>query len=142
MKKLMRSRRSKNLGDVEVYEIVELLDGWNERKLTWQLLIDQIFNQHHQRYSRQTLYNHTRVREAFLIRKRALVCGVGEASSITPELKRIAKLEAENQRLRMENNNLLEQFNRWVYNAYLRQMDSKMRDLMNSPLPPIYRDRS
>jgi len=47
----------------------------------------------------------------------------------TPELQaaadRIARLEGENQRLRMENDRLLEQFVRWAYNAYSRGLDEQ-----------------
>ncbi len=41
-----------------------------------------------------------------------------------------------------ENGNLLEQFNRWVYNGYTKQMDRRMRDFMNQPLPPVHREPS
>lgn len=142
MKRPLRGARSKNLGDQDICEIVEILDGWNEKKLTWNLLIEQIALHHRQLYSRQALYNHIRIRVAFLNRKKMLFHSIDGAILGSPESKRIARLEAENQRLRIENTNLLEQFNRWAYNGYLRQMDPKMRELMNYPLPPIFRDRS
>jgi cell division protein FtsB len=49
-----------------------------------------------------------------------------------PEQQQIARLKAENERLKRENNNLLEQFNRWVYNGYLKTMDERMREFMNT----------
>lgn len=58
------------------------------------------------------------------------------------EQQQIARLKAENERLKRENNNLLEQFNRWVYNGYLKNMDDRMREFMNTPLPPVDREPS
>jgi hypothetical protein len=54
-------------------------------------------------------------------------------------MERIARLEAENRRLEFENNNLLEQFVRWAYNAATRGLDA---DFLGRSLPPVDRDRS
>lgn len=45
----------------------------------------------------------------------------------------IARLEAENSRLKMENDRLLEQFARWAYNAYSKGVPE---EVLNRPLPP------
>lgn len=50
--------------------------------------------------------------------------------------ERLERLEAENERLRQENEKILEQFVRWQYNAYARGLSE--RDL-NRPLPTIDR---
>jgi hypothetical protein len=61
----------------------------------------------------------------------------------SPELRvaseRIARLEAENQRLAAENNALLEQFARWAYNAHTRNL---AKEFLNNPLPAVDRERS
>lgn len=136
-------KRARNLDDLSIEKIVEILDGWNSPKLTWELLIEQIFLRLRTRYTRQTLNNHVRIKAAFVARKKALLrCDPKTFKVDSPQDQRIARLEAENMRLKRENNDLLEQFNRWVYNGYLKQMDSRMRDFMNQPLPPIDREPS
>ncbi len=135
--------RSRNLDDQLIEKITEILDGWNNQKLTWDLLIEQIFLRLRAHYTRQALNNHVRIKEAFTARKKSLAGNYpSELRPKTPDQQRIARLEAENERLKRENNNLLEQFNRWAYNGYLKQMDERMLNFMNQPLPPIHRDPS
>ena len=135
--------RSRNLSNRDIEHIVEMLDGWSSSKLTWALLIDKITLRLRVEYTRQALHKHTRIKEAFAARKKELAgSGQPEFKALTPDQQRIARLEAENRRLKRENNNLLEQFNRWVYNGYLKQMDERMRDFMNQPLPQVHRDPS
>ena len=64
-------RRSKNLGDAEIQQIVEILDGWSG-KLTWDLLIDAIELRLCYRYTRQALHKHERIRQAFELKKKDL----------------------------------------------------------------------
>lgn len=136
-------RRARNLDGWAIEQIVEMLDGWSSPRLTWELLIEQITLRLRAEYTRQALYKHTRIKEAFAARKKELAeSDPRELKAITPEQQRIVRLEAENERLKRENNNLLEQFNRWVYNGYLKQMDERMRDFMNQPLPQVHRDPS
>jgi hypothetical protein len=141
---LVKSRnRSRNLDDQLIERITEILDGWPDQKLTWKLLIEQIFLRLRARYTRQALNNHVRIKEAFTARKKLLAGNdTRQLRPKTPDQQRIVRLEAENERLKRENNNLLEQFNRWAYNGYLKQMDERMLDSMNQPLPPIHRDSS
>ena len=135
--------RARNLDDRAIEQIVEILYGWSSPKLTWDLLIQQIMLHLRSEYSRQALYKHTRIKEAFVARKLALSNGdQADLRALTPDQQRIARLEAENERLKQENNNLLEQFHRWVYNGYLKQMDERMREFMNQPLPGVHRDPS
>jgi DNA-binding transcriptional MerR regulator len=74
------------------------------------------------------------------LRKQTLSASVGVQKVSSPELQvvneRIARLEAENQRLRMENDRLLGQFVRWAYNAYIRGLDEQF---LARPLPIINR---
>lgn len=135
--------RSRNLDDRSIEQIVEILDGWPNHKLTWELLIEQILLRLRSRYTRQTLNNHVRIKEAFAARKKEISKGpTPKSQTQTPDQQRIARLEAEIERLKRENNSLLEQFNRWVYNGYIKQMDERMLDSMNQALPPVHREPS
>lgn len=136
----MKQQRAKNLDDARIKDIVEILDGWSE-KLTWDLLIEAINFRTHNKYTRQTLHKHERIRNAFELRKVGLADGSATIRNVrSPELQkaleRIARVEAENRRLESENNQLLEQFVRWSYNAYTRGLDS---EFLNQPLPPVNR---
>lgn len=138
-----KRKRARNLDDQAIEQIVEVLDGWDSPKLTWELLIEQVFFRLRTRYTRQALNNYVRVKEAFVARKKALVgCDTKKHMVESPDQQRIARLQAEIERLKNENNALLEQFNRWVYNGYLKQMDERMRDFMNQPMPRVHRDAS
>ena len=139
----MVQKRSKNLGDAEIKQIVEILDGWSG-KLSWELLIDAIELRMFNRYTRQALYKHERIRHAFDLRKTELSGSSGEVRKVeSPQLQvaldRIARLEAENRRLESENNQLLEQFARWAYNAHTRGLDS---GFLNCALPSVNRGQT
>lgn len=135
--------RARNLDDKAITTILEILDGWPSTKLTWELLINQVTLRLRAEYSRQALHKHARISEAFAVRKKAIAArNSNDEQFLSPEAQRIVRLEAENERLKRENNNLLEQFQRWVYNGYLKQMDGRMRESMNNPLPQTYRDPS
>lgn len=139
----MAKKRSKNLGDAEIKQIAEILDGWSD-KLTWDLLIDEIWLRMFNRYTRQALHKHERIRHAFELRRKNLaVEGRGKHRVASPQLQialdRIARLEAENRRLESESNRILEQFARWAYNAYSRGLD---HEFLNRPLPPVNRGQT
>jgi uncharacterized protein YjcR len=136
-------RRSKNLGDAEIKQIVEVIDGW-PGKLTWNLLIDLIEIRLFNRYTRQALYKHERIHHAFEFAKNSLFSETKDTiKSVSPQMKialdRIARLEAENHRLESENNRLLEQFSRWAYNAHSRGLD---HEFLNRPLPGVNREQT
>lgn len=141
----MKYRRSRNLDDAAIADIVAVLDGWSG-KLSWALLLESIERRTKQRYTRQALSNHARIAEAFRLRKGAL-SSVAErgarsrrresAMDIESAMQRLALLETENQRLSAENNRLIEQFVRWAYNAYTRGLDKAFLD---RPLPAVNRD--
>ncbi|WP_208279020.1 hypothetical protein [Massilia oculi] len=140
---IKQHKRARNLDDKAIEQIVEMLDNWSGPKLTWDMLIQKILLRLRSSYTRQALHNHTRIKEAFAARKRNMPLANMQGGQLqTPEQLRIVRLESEIDRLKRENNNLLEQFQRWVYNGYLKQMDERMRDFMNQPLPPVHRDPS
>lgn len=139
----MAQKRSKNLGDAEIKQIVEILDGWSG-KLSWELLIDAIELRMFNRYTRQALFQHERIRHAFNLQKSNSAKGKTGARKVRSlelqvALERIAKLEAENKRLESENNQLLEQFARWAYNAHTRGLDN---NFLNRPLPSVNRGQT
>lgn len=143
MAKQQSKKRSKNLGDAEIKQIVELLDGWSD-KLTWDSLINAIELRVFSRYTRQALYKHERIRNAFELKKSELSeGGKGVPRVASPQLQialdRIARLESENRRLESENNQLLEQFARWAYNAHTRGLD---HEFLNRPLPSVNRGQT
>ena len=136
----MKQQRARNLDDAGIKDIVEILDGWSE-KLTWDLFIEAINFRTHNKYTRQALHKHERIKNAFELCKARLADGdVAIRNARSPELQkaleRIARIEAENKRLESENNQLLEQFVRWSYNAYTRGLDS---EFLSQPLPPVNR---
>ena len=139
----MIAKRSKNLNDKLIREIVEILDGWSD-ELTWDRLVEAVDRRLGQRYTRQTLHKHERIRQAFAIKKSALGNEKGkERKSDDPVLQmtldRLTRLEAENQRLKRENSTLLEQFVRWTYNAGVKGLTL---DLLNQPLPAVRRGQT
>ena len=138
-----KKTRSKNLGDAEIKQIVEILDGWSE-KLTWELLISAIELRMFSCYTRQALYKHERIRNAFQLKKsEQSEGGKGVRRVASPQLQialdRIERLESENRRLESENNLLLEQFARWAYNAHTRGLD---HEFLNRPLPSVNRGQT
>lgn len=135
--------RAKNLDDRAIEQIVQILDGWSG-KLTWEVFIEEISLRLRTRYTRQALHNHVRIKEAFAGRKKALAGRdseevEAESSELQHALQRIARLEVENERLKSENNNLLEQFVRWAYNLSTQALDEKF---LNQPLPSVHRESS
>lgn len=139
------THRSKNLTDDMIYKIVKLLDSWNG-KLTWDTLLDTIALRLYQRYTRQTLHKHERIRAAYSQRKEALSNSSNKA--VVPQvghklddeiIRKIGRLEAENQRLEAENQQLLEQFVVWAYNAHVRGLT---KEYLSQPLPHVNRDQS
>jgi hypothetical protein len=128
--------RGKNLNEEIVDSILGIIDGWAGR-LSWDGLLKAIEARMNLTYTRQALYRHQRIRNAFSLRKDN---SRGErerqlSANISPELRvaleRIARLESENKRLLTENNNLLEQFARWAYNAHVRNLSE---EILNRPL--------
>lgn len=132
----MTRLRGKNLNEEIVDGILGIIDGWTGR-LSWDGLLKAIEARMNLTYTRQALYRHQRIRNAFSLRKDD---SKGErerkfSADISPELKvaleRIARLESEKKRLLTENNNLLEQFARWAYNAHVRNLSE---EILNRPL--------
>lgn len=140
----MRHKRSRNLDDTAISEIVGILDGWMG-PLSWQLVVEAIEELTRVRYTRQALNNHVRIKLAFSLRRKSLEAnGVpARVNAKTPEVEALlqsnARLKAEIYRLKAENTGLLEQFVRWSYNANNRGV---REDVLNRPLPDVNRGPS
>lgn len=134
-------KRAPNLDDHAIERIVCIIDEWGGDKLTWNILLDEIARHLRSRYVRQTLDRYSRISDAYKAKRKKIAerGKKNDKSKFTPDQERIARLEVEVERLKRENNNLLEQFNRWVYNGHRKQMDDRMREAMNKPLPKIHR---
>lgn len=136
------ARRSKNLSDGAIEQIVRILDAWSEAPLSWNALMDAVALRLHCRYTRQALHKHERIRAAFALRKGALrgVQTLHRRGVASPGMaERVSRLEAENQRLEAENQRLLEQFVTWAYNAHSRGLT---QDFLSQPLPRVNRGQT
>ena len=140
----MRHRRSRNLDDAAISEIVGIVDGCTG-PLSWKRLIEAIEELTRVRYTRQALNNHARIKLAFSVRRESLkATGIPmRVNTATPELAALrqvnARREAEIDRLKAENARLLEQFVRWSYNANNRGVGE---EVLNRPLPDVNRGHS
>lgn len=140
----MTTQRSRNLtaGDVEL--IVGLLDGW-VGVLTWAKLIESVERRLFARYTRQTLYAHQRIQEAFKLCKERLDRAPRKPGErhVTPEVRllmeRMARRDAEVERLKEENQRLMEQFVVWLYNAQVRGISQAE---LERPLPRVDRGQT
>lgn len=134
--------RAKNITNEILDLIIGILDGWLGR-LTWEGLIEEIERRTDVRYTRQTLFKHTRIKLAFQNSKTRVEADLSEDQENNPAIallkKRIDRLEAENSRLQLENDRLLEQFVRWAYNAHLKGLD---KDFLDNPLPRVDREQT
>lgn len=131
--------RSKNLTDADIEKIVDITDGWSG-KLTWDDLISEVELRLKERYTRQTLAKHTRIKSAYDAAQKRFQDTGDKKKKNTIEYdvlqQRLERLEAQNERLQRENQDLLSQFARWAYNAYAKGVTKKELDM---PLPKVDR---
>lgn len=134
-----------HLSDNDIESIVKIIDGWSRsEKLTWDNLILVVQTRLFRKYSRQALSRHERIKRAFTLKKRFLSTGPDSKTEfksveLQKAMERIERLKAENERLKDENNSLLEQFARWAYNAHTRGLDEAF---LNRALMPVDRERT
>ncbi|MEZ8365409.1 hypothetical protein AB6C96_09650 [Vibrio cyclitrophicus] len=118
---------AKHLTDNDISDVCELLDDWpTDAKLTWDRLVEAVAHDYKLTTTRQTLQKQTRIKKAFKEVK-VIVSGNTPKASAAPKrhlpssLKAAAdqleKRERTIERLEAENNQLLEQFHTWLYNA-------------------------
>lgn len=132
---------AKHLTDRDVERVVEILDGWRD-KLTWEALCEACAPVIGTKPARQTLAKFVRIENAFEACKKRLKDDTQEMR-LPPSMKiaaeRITRLERENERLKRENRELLQQFVVWQYNAHIHGLSD--RDL-NKALPGIDRGQT
>jgi hypothetical protein len=132
---------AKHITDKDVERIVEILDGWQD-KLTWEALCGACLPVIGAQPARQTLLKFSRITSAFSACKKRLKEGMPKVSlppSIRVAVERINRLEQENERLKRENAELLQQFVVWQYNAYAHGLSDH---ILNNPLPTIDRGQT
>ena len=130
---------AKHLTARDIELLVGLIDGW-DGKLTWDAVCDEAKGLIGTRPTRQTLNAHARIKSAFGDKKAQQKAGLKpkkRPESLAIAEQRIHRLDSENQRLKAENNRLLERFVRWQYNAQKRGISQTVLD---APLPEIDRD--
>lgn len=130
---------AKHLTARDIDLLIGLIDGWNG-KLTWEALCDETEALIGTRPTRQTLNAHARIKSAFGDKKAQQKAGFKSTKrpeSLAIAEQRIHRLESENQRLKAENNRLLERFVRWQYNAQKRGLSLASLD---ASLPDVDRD--
>lgn len=139
----MAKRRARNIDNCAILQIVGVLDGWTA-KLSWELLVDEIEKRFGIRYTRQALDKHARIKIAYQSTKQRLSKASDPACSqklnsqeVGAIMERLERLAAVNNRLKLENEYLLEQFVTWAYNAHLKGLT---REYLNTPLPVVDRE--
>ena len=132
---------AKHITDKDIERIVEILDGWQD-KLIWEALCDACMPIIGTKPARQTLLKFSRITTAYDACKKRLKEGLPKTSlppSMRVAVERINRLEQENERLKRENAELLQQFVTWQYNAYAHGLDNR---LLNKQLPAIDRGQT
>jgi hypothetical protein len=128
---------AKHMTDKDIEKVVSLIDQWDDTtKFTWQNLCDLAKKRYSIESTRQTVQGYSRIKSAYDDKKKALRQNGKRKEKIPPSLniaaKRIATLEAENNRLKKEQERLLAQFVVWQYNAFAHGITM---DQLNRPLP-------
>lgn len=133
----MKYQRARNLSEADVASIVAIISGW-EGQLTWPAVISAVKKKMRQDYTRQALYAHDLIAQAWRGRKEALaIKPVSNEKPRSEEQKRIAELEAEVARLNKQIEDYKDMFARWAYNAHLKKITEEE---LSEPLLQVYRD--
>jgi hypothetical protein len=133
---------AKHLKQADVDAIVDIIRGWPTEKLTWEGICEAAAKVINKTPTRQTLNAHAAIKDAYVAKKSGVkVHGPRTAmpSSLAVAAQRIARLQTENDELRMKNDAMLEQFVKWQYNAYKHGLKEQQ---LNADLPRIDRERT
>lgn len=124
----------------DIQNIVKIIQGWGEEKISWESVCDQSAMVLGYRPGRQGLSAHKAIKEAFQARKVGLKVApspqVALPSSLAAAAYRLAAKDAEIQELKWRLEKLNQQFAVWLYNA----RGKLTLEQLNQPLPNI--DRS
>ncbi|OZO04535.1 hypothetical protein B7453_10380 [Pseudomonas sp. IB20] len=132
---------AKHLTRSDIMAIVDTLYAW-QGLLTWDELCGAVTNLVGKRPTRQSLSANPDIKRAFdqaKAQSRSEVVHVPTPSSLKIAGERIARLESENEALKLQNSRLIERFLRWQYNASIKGLHLSQLD---HPLPIIDRERS
>lgn len=117
--------KAPRLNDEDIEKAVRLLESWHG-KLTWDRYLPVLAGQIGHTYTKMAMHKHPKVMVAWDAAKMRLQAnGLGTIHGnqvIELAKRRISELEAKNERLELENHQLLEKFLRWSYNAKGRGM--------------------
>lgn len=126
---------AKHLKPDDVEQIVTLIDSF-EHDLNWERLVSACEESLRLKTTRQALSRKSRIKDAFNLRKKALKSTGGRYYSRPNSLdlahQRLDRIAQENERLKLENQRLIERFIKWQYNAALRGVTE---DMLDRPLP-------
>lgn len=133
---------AKHLNRQDIEAIVNLIRGWNEPKITWAAICDEVEPLVGKRPTRQSLSAHEAITDAYQSKKDSIK---GKApvkprpASLNAAASRIVNLEAEVAELKEQNRKYKQMFVVWQYNAYKRGMTDES---LNAAMPKIDRERS
>jgi hypothetical protein len=126
-----RFRSGDRLSGLGIAAIEADLRQWSKPKITWNAVVSRVEALIGRRFSRQALESHPAIYRAYVDTKKRLRDGLPPAKR-KPLAERIATLQAENRKLRQENEALLERFVTWQTNA---ESYGLRPDQLNAPLP-------
>ncbi|MGP4906782.1 hypothetical protein ACTXGW_12075 [Psychrobacter faecalis] len=133
---------AKNLNRQEIQAIVNLIRGWDEPKITWAAICEDVEPLVGKKPTRQSLSAHEAITAAYQAKKDKLkgkMLAKPRPASLNAAASRIANLEAELVELKEQNRQYKQMFVLWQYNAYKHGMtESKL----NASMPKIDRERS
>ena len=133
---------AKNLNRQEIQAIVNLIRGWDEPKITWAAICEDVEPLVGKKPTRQSLSAHEAITAAYQAKKGTLkgkLPAKPRPASLNAAASRIANLEAELAELKEQNRQYKQMFVLWQYNAYKYGMtESKL----NASMPKIDRERS
>jgi hypothetical protein len=133
---------AKHLNQSDIAAIVDIIRGWPTEKISWDGIVEASAKVIGKAPTRQTLNAHGAIKGAYTAKKRGLKVNAPRTampSSLAVAAQRIARLQTENEELRMRNDALLEQFVKWQYNAYKHGLNERQ---LNAELPRIDRERT
>ncbi|NKI59627.1 hypothetical protein HCG46_15240 [Labrenzia sp. PO1] len=130
------------LTEAHIDHALRILDGWHE-KLTWDVYLQVLKQVTGISITRQGIRKHQRIVDAFdeaktriAVSRKAIAAKAGIVRhgdmALEYEVEKNRRLRAKVDRLERENHDLLEQFQRWQYNA---QKNGISQEILNRPLP-------
>lgn len=135
---------AKHLTKTDIQAVLDTINSWKEAPFTWDAICGAVEPFVGKRPTRQSLNSIALVKLAYSKRKQAIT--KEEVKSLSPSPSsmsvaqaRLKKLDTENRMLAARNQQLLEQFVVWQYNATKFGMTLHQ---LNAALPRIDRERS